>query len=259
MRTDYSTVTEIPGSKITGEQLTRIYQRYFFAAQFCQGKDVLEVACGAGIGLGYLAKFAKRVVAGDIDKNILRYAQEHYQGRDNIELQLLDAHQLPFENGSFDVVLLYEAIYYLAQPKKFVEEAHRVLREDGTLITCTVNKDWSDFNTSPFSTKYFSASELFLLLNRRFSKVEIYGAFPTSANSIKDKIISSIKRTAVTLHLMPKTMKGKEFLKRIFFGQLLRLPAEIKEKMTEYSFPLPISPTSPNPCYKILFAVARPH
>jgi len=257
--TDYFAVTEIPGSKITAEQLERLCNRYYFASQFCPGKDVLEVACGAGIGLGYLAKFAKRVVAGDIDKNILRYAKGHYQGRENIELQLFDAHKLPFENGSFDVVLLYEAIYYLAQPKKFVEEAYRVLREDGTLIICTVNKDWSDFNPSLFSTKYFSASELFSLLKRKFSNVEIYGAFPVTSNSIKERIISLIKRTAVALHIMPKTMKGKELLKRIFFGKLQILPAEIDEKMAEYSPPLPISPTSPNPHYKVLYAVARLH
>ncbi len=257
MGTDYTSVTEIPGSKITSEQLARICNRYYFASQFCQGKDVLEVACGAGIGLGYLAKFAKRVVAGDIDKNILRYAKGYYQGRDNVELHLLDAQKLPFENGSFDVVILYEAIYYLAQPEKFVEEAYRVLRENRTLLICTVNKDWSDFNPSPFSTEYFSASELFLLLNQRFHSVEIYGAFPITTNSIKDKIISLIKRTAVTLHLMPKTMKGKEFLKKTFFGKLQTLPAEIDEKMAEYSPPLPISPTSPNPRYKVLFALAK--
>lgn len=57
---DYSTVTEIPGNKISKEQLTRLYHRYHFASLFCKGKDVLEVACGGGMGLGYLAKFAKK-------------------------------------------------------------------------------------------------------------------------------------------------------------------------------------------------------
>ena len=255
--TDYFAVTEIPGSKITAEQLARVCNRYYFASQFCPGKEVLEVACGPGVGLGYLAKFAKRVVAGDIDKNILRYAQKHYQGRENIELKLFDAHRLPFENGSFDVVILYEAIYYLTQPKRFVEEAYRMLREDGTFIICTVNKDWSDFNSSLFSTNYFSASELFSLLNQRFHSVEIYGAFPVTSNSIKDRIISLIKRTAVILRIMPKTMKGKEFLKRLFFGRLQTLPAEIDEKMAEYSPPLPISPASPNPYYMVLYAVGQ--
>ncbi|MHA1280586.1 MAG: class I SAM-dependent methyltransferase [Candidatus Helarchaeota archaeon] len=256
MQTNYSTVTEIPGSKVSNEQLLRMCHRYHFAAQFCKGKDALEAACGAGIGLGYLAKFAKRVVGGDIDQNLLKYGRKHYQGRKNIEFQLFDAHRLPFKDRSFDVVLLYEAIYYLARPEKFVAEASRVLRENGLLIICTVNKDWLDFNPSPSSTRYFSASELFLLLNQKFSGIEIYGAFPTNTDSTKERIISLIKRTAIAFHLMPKTMKSKEFFKRIFFGKLQVLPAELCEKMGTYSPPIPISP-SPNSSYKVLYAVAK--
>jgi len=36
---------------------------------------------------------------------------------------------------------------------------------------------------------------------------------------MKQKITALIKRTAVGLYLIPKTMKGKEFFKRIFFGK----------------------------------------
>jgi len=92
-----------------------------------------------------------------------------------------------------------------------------------------VNKDWIDFNL-PLQYQLFSVSELFLLLKQKFSGVEIYGAFPTNTDSIKDKIISLIKRSAVAFHLIPKTMKGKEFFKRIFFGKLQVLPAELEEK-----------------------------
>ena len=53
-------------------------------------------------------------------------------------------------------------------------------------------------------------------------------------------------------------MKGKEFFKRIFFGKLQVLPAELEEKMTGYSPPIPIAPSS-NPSYKVLYAVAQNH
>ena len=78
MVTDYTTVTETPGVKASKEQLERLFQRYNFALQFCQDKDVLAVACGAGQGLGYLARVAKRVVGGDIDENNLKFTQELY-------------------------------------------------------------------------------------------------------------------------------------------------------------------------------------
>ena len=65
MTGDYTHLTEIAGSKITGEQLQRMYNRYAFAAELSTGKDVLEVACGVGQGLGLLGCSAKSVVAGD--------------------------------------------------------------------------------------------------------------------------------------------------------------------------------------------------
>ena len=84
MPLNYITVTEIPGSKATKEQLARLYQRYHFASQFCKDKDVLEAACGGGMGLGYLSQTARKVVGGDLDDNIFKYAQDYYKGRDNI-------------------------------------------------------------------------------------------------------------------------------------------------------------------------------
>ena len=257
MEEDYSIVTELPGFKGSEEQLTRLYQRYRFARDFCKDKKVLEVACGGGMGLGYLAKVAKKVVGGDIDKDILKHPLERYEGKNKIKIEEFDAQNLPFEDKSFDVVILYEAIYYLPEPEKFVSEAHRVLRDDGMLLICTANKDWADFNPSPYSRKYFSAQELYSLLKRKFTKVKVLGAFPVSEGGIKNKIVSLIKRTAVTLHLIPKTMKGKEIFKRIFFGKLLTLPSEIEDGQVEYSPPVAISSNQPNYQYKILFFEAR--
>ena len=53
---DYGAVTEQVGDLISREALSMVYSRYRFAAQFCAGKRVLEVACGPGVGLGYLGK-----------------------------------------------------------------------------------------------------------------------------------------------------------------------------------------------------------
>ncbi|MDA2935686.1 class I SAM-dependent methyltransferase [Patescibacteria group bacterium AH-259-L05] len=255
---DYSTITELPRSKASKEQFARSCNRYYFAAQFCENKDVLEVACGAGQGLGFLAKKAKTVIGGDIDKNILKYAKEYYQGRDNIELRSFDAHNLPFEDNSFDVIIIYEAIYYLKHPEKFLKEAWRVLRKTGTLIIGTVNKDWSDFNKSPFSYKYYSVPELYnLLKNHNFKDIKFFADCPISTKSLKNKIISIIKRVAVKLHLIPKTMKGKEVFKRLLFGKLLELPPEIKHGMVKYSPPMPIPHNVPGHQYKVFFAVAH--
>ncbi len=254
-KSDYTTVTEISGNNVTPEQIQRMYTRYRFAAQFCDDKDVLEVACGTGQGLGYLARKAKTVVGGDCDENMVKCAEDYY--KDRVDIHQIDAHGLPYEDNSYDVVILFEAIYYLGQPEKFIQEARRVLKENGVLLVCTANKDLADFNPSPYSKKYFSANELYGLLKKFKFHVELYGDCPVSSENSKDKIVSFIKKAAVGLHLMPKTMKGKEKLKRLFIGKLQSLPAEVKDGMAEYSFPTPIPHDRPNSEYKVIFAVAR--
>ena len=55
MSGDYISVTEIAGDEVTGEQIVRLGNRYYWAGCYCAGKDVVEAACGTGQGLGYLA------------------------------------------------------------------------------------------------------------------------------------------------------------------------------------------------------------
>lgn len=253
----YGVVTETPGTGASKEQLERAYQRYHFAYQFCGNKDVLEVACGAGQGLGYLAKTAKKVIGGDIDEDNLMLAKRQYAGRNGIELKNFDAEDMPFENSSFDIVIMYEAIYYLRDAAKFISEACRVLKNKGQLIICTVNKDWSDFNPSAFSVRYFSVLELNLLLNQKFDTIKFYGGFSTAANGVRDMFVSLSKRAAVAMHLIPRTMTGKELLKRLFFGKLYPLPSEIKDGTVKYIQPVLISADLPNSHYKVIYATAK--
>lgn len=257
MAIDYGTVTERPGLSVTAEQLAMSYTRYSTAARFCEEKNVLEVACGAGFGLGYLAKKARSVVAGDIDDKLLRIAQEHYRDRKNINLRIFDAHQLPFEDCSFDVVILFEAIYYLAQPEMFLGESHRVLRKDGVLLICTANKECPEFVSSSFSSRYFSGPELAELLNRQGFDTELFGAFPLDISSARQRLVSLLRRVVTTLHLMPGALRARSILKRIFYGQLLILPEELEDRMVE-AYPLePIAWDTSGAQYKVLYAIAR--
>ncbi len=256
MKMNYAAVTELPGLSVTPEQLAMAYTRYATAATFCDDKDVLEVACGPGFGLGYLAKKARRVVAGDIDEEFLRIAQEQYGDRKNIDLRVLDAHQLPFEDCSFDVVILFEAIYYLAQPERFLEESHRVLRKNGVLLLSTANKACPEFVPSPFKVRYFSGPELFRLLHKQGFDVELFGAFPLNISSTRQRLVSLLRRVVNTLHFMPGSLKMRAILKRVFYGQLLMLPEELEDGMIE-AYPLEtISKDTCEAQYKVLYAVA---
>ncbi len=250
---EYSEITESRGQKASKEQIQRLFQRYRFAVDYIKDKDVLEAACGTGIGLGYLKKTAKTVAGIDIDEKNLGEAIRHNTGA---IIRRMNAEGMSFADGSFDAVLMYEALYYLKEPERFVEEAHRVLRKNGVLIISTVNKDWEDFHPSPYSTRYFSAPELYALLKERFKEVNLFAGFRADKKGVRKKAVSAIKRVAVNLNLMPGSLKARAHLKRLFMGRLTALPHEVFDNMAEYAVPEPISHKTPNADFKILYAVA---
>jgi len=252
---DYTQVTETPGSRITREALQMMYTRYAYAASLCQGRSVLEVACASGQGLGHLARMASRVVGGDCTENLLKTAHRHYRNR--VPLVRLDAHFLPFRDHTFDVVVLYEAIYYLARPEHFLRECRRVLRKAGVTVMCTANRERSDFNPSPFSHRYFSSLELAGLLQAHGFMPELYGAFAVTRGSVRNRVVSMMKRAAGSLHLIPRTMRGKEFLKRIFLGKLVTIPAELWEGMVEPAALTPLDASGVVSQYRVLYAIGR--
>ncbi len=260
---DYFSITEAPGLKATREQMERLYHRYRFALDYLNDANVLEVACGSGIGLGYLGKKASKVVGGDIDEENLAAARSIYGKKGygtavkKIQIVSMDAHELKLPDRSFDLVLLFEAIYYLKEPKKFISEARRVLADNGSLIICTVNKDWGDFHPSPYTHHYFSVPELYFLLSSGFAEIEIFGAFPAKSNSVAGRLVSLVKRIAVRLDLIPGSLAARVYLKRLFLGPLKPLPDQISDDMASYEPPVFIPYDQPSKDYKIIYAVAR--
>jgi ubiquinone/menaquinone biosynthesis C-methylase UbiE len=253
----FSTVTELPGSQATNQQRSMLYTRYHLARSHCVDKDVLEVACGAGLGLGYLSQTARSVVGADIDDAILNVARESYSGQRKVRLLKADAESLEFSDASFDTVLLFEAIYYLPNAAKFIDEARRVLRPDGTLLICTVNHRWHGFNRSPFAAKYFDAEELRRSLEQDNFSVQIFGGFPDQSNSLFERLVSAVRRVAVRWHLIPRTMKGKQWLKRLFYGRLKTLDREVHDQMAPLENLVELSPGVDSQQFRVLYAVAR--
>jgi ubiquinone/menaquinone biosynthesis C-methylase UbiE len=223
---NYTSIVETAATRITREALAMQLSRYEFAGALCEGKDLLEVGCGSGSGLGYFERRgARKVVGGDYTQNLVVQAAHHYRAR--VGLLRLDAHALPFQGESFDLVVLFEAIYYLNNTRAFLSEARRVLRPSGRLAICTINREWQDFYPSPFSTRYPSALELAEMLESSAFEPQLYGGFPAGPAGLHAKLLSILKRAAVRLNLIPKTMRSKESLKRMFLGPLHFAPHEL--------------------------------
>jgi hypothetical protein len=66
-----------------------------------------------------------------------------------------------------------------------------------------------------------------------------------------------MKRSAVKFHLIPGSLKGRAYLKRIFMGKLVALPPEITENMITYEPPVEIPVDKVNIEFKILYAIGK--
>lgn len=254
METNYTEVTELAGDEVSQEQVERLCHRYYWAGNYCRDKDVLEAACGTGQGLGYLASLSRSLKAGDISEEILGRARAHYGNR--VDLRLFDTQATPFPDRSLDVILLFEAIYYIPSAVKFAAECRRLLRPGGKVLLATANKDLYDFNPSPFTYEYFGVVELEQLFSHQGFSVECWGAFPVDEASARQRILRPIKALAAKLHLIPKSMKGKKLLKRFVFGKLVRMPAEVAGGMCRYEAPVLLPKGAPDRTHKVVYGMA---
>lgn len=98
-----------------------------------QGKDVLELATGPGLLAKHIAHAAKKVVATDYSDGMIKEAKKGHCP-DNLTFEVADATNLPYENDSFDAVIIANALHIIPSPEKALSEIDRVLRDDGLLI-----------------------------------------------------------------------------------------------------------------------------
>ena len=189
-------------------------------------------------------------------EDIIEMARRHYGER--IALRRFDAQDMPFEDNSFDVVILFEAIYYLPSAELFIDECKRVLRPGGKVLITSANKDLYDYNPSPHAHADYGVRELFELFGANGFSVECFGSTPVDRVSIRQRLLRPAKKAAVALGLMPKTMHAKKFLKRFVFGRLVQMPHEVTVRMIRPVMPNAILGDRADTTHIVIFCAATP-
>ncbi len=107
-------------------------------ARMCQiGKDkkVLDIGSGKGVTACYLAqKYECEVVGVDLSERMIEYAKEMPTKKgldDRVSFKRADAHNLPFEDKSFDIVLTECTTTLLVDKEKAFSEFIRVTKPGG--------------------------------------------------------------------------------------------------------------------------------
>lgn len=97
------------------------------------GDQILVLGCGTGMDLEYLPADVS-VTAIDVSEAMVRHTEARAEslGMD-VDARVGDAQSLPFEDETFDLVLLHLIISVVPDQTALVEEAARVLAPDGRI------------------------------------------------------------------------------------------------------------------------------
>ena len=98
-----------------------------------RGMEVLEIATGPGLLAKHVASVTKTMVATDYSTGMIAEAKKGTYPP-NLFFEVADAAALPYEENSFDAVLIANALHIMSEPEKVLREIDRVLRPGGLLI-----------------------------------------------------------------------------------------------------------------------------
>ncbi|MCH8478781.1 MAG: metalloregulator ArsR/SmtB family transcription factor [Wenzhouxiangella sp.] len=99
---------------------------------------VLDIASGDGVIAELLAGRSERIDCLDLSPKVVRAGSDRVAALEHVHFHQGDMHALPFEDGSFDTVLLLHALTYSEAPAQVLAECARVLKPRGQLLAATL-------------------------------------------------------------------------------------------------------------------------
>ncbi|PKM94427.1 MAG: SAM-dependent methyltransferase [Firmicutes bacterium HGW-Firmicutes-1] len=97
--------------------------------------EILEIGFGTGLNLSYYPAWVKEITVIDNNEGMNSLAQKRVKhSKINVNLKLLNAEILPFEDKSFDSIVSTFTFCSIENIDSALKEIYRVLKPDGKLI-----------------------------------------------------------------------------------------------------------------------------
>ena len=95
---------------------------------------LLDAGCGNGGVARLLRERVREVVAIDVE------ASSEWSDAPGLSFQVADAEQLPFADGTFDIVHSKDSLHHMETPERALAEYRRVLRPNGAALIVEANR-----------------------------------------------------------------------------------------------------------------------
>jgi SAM-dependent methyltransferase len=193
--------------------------RYDFAARFVAGKQVVDCACGTGIGAALFASSgALEVHAIDSSAEAVAEAQKG-NARSNLQITVGDATRTGLADAYADVFISLETIEHIEDDQAFIEETFRVLKPGGILICSTPNREITNPGTSissapwnPYHIREYNLAEFHACLESRFEIQGVYGQNPVHSTYMRAALWLAKRMGTALVIKINKLLKCRWFL-----------------------------------------------
>ena len=110
-----------------------------------KAKTMLELATGTGLIAKHIVNAAAHIEATDASAEMITEAKRGNRSA-KLHFSVQDMFCQPYADGSFDAVIVSNALHIVPQPEKALREIRRVLKDDGVLIAPTFTHAGNSFS-----------------------------------------------------------------------------------------------------------------
>lgn len=107
--------------------------------------NVLELGCGSGNYTKSLIPHSDSILCTDISEDMVSVAKERLKEFSNVKVEEANSYETGLQSSLYDSIFMANLIHVVHKPEAVLQEAHRLLKENGRLIIVSFTMDGLSF------------------------------------------------------------------------------------------------------------------